>query len=207
MTIDSVVRWLHTSDAPAAPDTLHLADDFPLKTFSNPPSSTDSDIHSERGLDPDRLSGNIAALVHPPTPTIMGDKPVASHARRRSTSLVGASGPSNTDKKDSKRHARRRSDGILEEEGASDSDRSDSTDRTESEDLELDDMSADGLEDDEETGLTARDRRRRRRRKRRNTLLDQRIVPESKLTKEEEKAANQTVIRSMAINAVLIGLW
>jgi solute carrier family 35 protein C2 len=67
--------------------------------------------------------------------------------------------------------------------------------------------SSDGLEDDEETGLTGNDRRRRRRRKRRATLLDQRVVPDVHLSKAEEKLANDSLIRTMLINALLIALW
>lgn len=209
MTAESVVRWLeeNASKPPVAPDALHPADAFPLATLSNPPSSTDSHLDSlddepgdEHGPLVPRV--DIAALVHPPN--IMGDPPVTSHARRRSSSLVGAAAPNRVDKK---KHRADRSDHILEEDHASDSDGSDTSGKTESDDLELDDMSGDGLEDDEETGLTGRDRRRRRRRKRRNTLLDQRIVPEVKLTKEEAKLADKNMIRSMLINAVLIGLW
>lgn len=90
----------------------------------------------------------------------------------------------------------------------SDDDKSDSSGKTESTDLELDNMrSDDGLEDDEETGLTGRDRRRRRRCKRRNTRLDERVAADVKITKEEEKLAAQSIMKSMLINALLIGLW
>jgi hypothetical protein len=130
------------------------------------------------------------------------------HARRRSSSLAGASAPPKTDPQ---KHRRRPSEHISEEgeeEYSSDAERSDSESRSDSTDFELDDMSADGLEDDEETGLTKRDRRRRRRRKRRNTLLDQRIVPTTDTyTKEEKKLADQNLLKSMLINGVLIGLW
>ncbi|KAL1595194.1 hypothetical protein SLS60_009882 [Paraconiothyrium brasiliense] len=205
MSTAEVVRWLEGSKAPARPDSLpHPADVFPLATISNPPSSTDSDADSDDGAR--HASRNIASLVRPPTPKIMEDQATANHARRRSSSLAGASAPSqHADRK----HRRRHSDHILEEgeDGASESD-SDSSGRTDSDHLELDDMSADGLQDDEETGLTGRDRRRRRRRKRRNTLLENRVVPEEvKFTKEEEKIANQDLIQSMLINALLIGLW
>jgi solute carrier family 35 protein C2 len=126
-------------------------------------------------------------------------------ARRRSSSLAGATLPT---KPDVKKHRRHRSDHIAEEgedESSSGADRSDSD--TDSDDADADDMSADGLEDDEETGLTKRDRRRRRRRKRRNTLLDQRIVPDDTYTKEEKKLADQNLLKSMLVNGVLIALW
>lgn len=205
MSTAEVVRWLQDSKAPAHPDSLlHPADVFPLATFSNPPSSTASDLDSDDGA---RLaSRNRASLVHPPTPKSMEDQVTAAHPRRRSSSLAGASGPAqHADRK----HRRRDSDHILEEgeDRGSGSD-SDDSGRTDSDDLELDNMSADGLQDDEETGLTGRDRRRRRRRKRRNTLLENRVVPQDvNFTKEEEKIANQNLLQSMLINAALIGLW
>ncbi|KAH7118928.1 triose-phosphate transporter family-domain-containing protein [Dendryphion nanum] len=216
MSSNSVARWLQDQQqpnkGPLAPDSLHPADAFPLRTFSNPPSDTDSDRDQDdtelaRGLDVDRAA-DVATLIHPPTPS-MDEHPPTSHARRRSSSLAGASGPP---RKQSKKHRRQRSDHIIEEgeddSSSGDHSDSDSSEKTDSDDHELDDMSSrDGLEDDEETGLTGRDRRRRRRRKRRNTRLDQRIVEERRFTKEEEKLADQNLLHSMLINVVLIGLW
>ncbi|RFU28909.1 hypothetical protein B7463_g7431, partial [Scytalidium lignicola] len=109
--------------------------------------------------------------------------------------------------------SRSRSPDAIREEGARvDRSGSDDDSKSTSEELELEDLSEEdeGLQDDEETGLTGRDRSRRRRRKRRNTLLDQRVVPtgeEMKITAEEKKEADQSVIRRSAINLGLIGLW
>ncbi|KAI9767438.1 MAG: Triose-phosphate Transporter [Geoglossum simile] len=78
----------------------------------------------------------------------------------------------------------------------------------ESEILELDELdSDDNVEDDEETGLTAKERRRRRRRMRRNTRIDERIIGDLKVTKEEEKEADQSVLKRSIVNVALIGLW
>ena len=208
----TVSRWLQDQGqkSPALPDSLHPADEFPLRTLSNPPSSSsDSDIESEYDggrLGPSR-GAYVAKLVHPPTPS-MEETPGITHARRRSSSFAGAPG---TSRKDRKKQRRRSGHDILEEGddySESDGDHSDGSDKTESTDLELDEMrSSDGLEDDEETGLTGRDRRRRRRRKRRNTRLDQRIVEDVTYTKEERKLANQTMMHDILINGVLIGLW
>jgi hypothetical protein len=76
-------------------------------------------------------------------------------------------------------------------------------------DWEMDDIRSDeGLEDDEETGLTVQDRQKRTRRKRRNTLADERIVPDSNdISKEEERLASATFMRDAIINCILIGLW
>lgn len=207
----AISRWLATQDtAPSAP-LLSPGNEFPLRTLPSLPSDSSlSDIDSTDGLPATRGPADIAHLVHPPVPTIMENEAAAQNqARRRSSSLAGASGPGRSDTTKKQKHTRRKSDHILEEgeEESSGAERSDDDSRSDSTDFELDDMSNDGLEDDEETGLTKRDRRRRRRRKRRNTLLDQRVVPGESYTKEEKKLADQNLIKSMLINAVLIGLW
>lgn len=75
-------------------------------------------------------------------------------------------------------------------------------------DWEMDDIRSDeGLEDDEETGLTAQDRQKRMKRKRRSTMADERIVPNGEISKEEERLATQSFMHHAIINAILIGLW
>jgi len=71
---------------------------------------------------------------------------------------------------------------------------------------ELEDEDDEGSED-EEAGLTGADRKQKHARRRRNTLLDQRIVGDSKLTAQEKKEADQNVAKNLLINGVLIGLW
>lgn len=85
----------------------------------------------------------------------------------------------------------------------------DSLEDPDSSDYELDDMRlGEGLEDDEETGLTGNDRRKRRRRKRRNTRLDERIVgTEVEPTRREKELAKQSFLRAAGINVILIGSW
>jgi solute carrier family 35 protein C2 len=196
----AISRWLAAqNNAPAAP-LLSPGNEFPLRTLPSLPSDSSlSEVDSEDDTNIPRPV-DIAKLLHPPVPTIMENEQAAqNNARRRSSSLAGASAPTT---KDTQKHRRRRSEHGIAEEGEDEYSPSDSTD------FELDDMSADGLDDDEETGLTKRDRRRRRRRKRRNTLLDQRIVPTTDTyTKEEKKLADQNLIKSMLINGVLIALW
>jgi solute carrier family 35 protein C2 len=200
-----ISRWLHLQDtATQQGPLLSPGNEFPLRTLPSLPSDSSlSDVESDEGLRPSKRT-DIARLIHPPNPT-MTDELIA---RRRSSSLAGATLPPT--KTDLKKHRRRHSEHIAEEgeEHSSDADRSGSESPSDSDDLELDNMSNDGLEDDEETGLTKRDRRRRRRRKRRNTLLDQRIVPnDDTYTKEEKKLADQNLLKSMLVNGVLIGLW
>lgn len=81
------------------------------------------------------------------------------------------------------------------------------SDESTSEDVELDELSDDGLQDDEETGLTGKDKDRRKRRRRRNTLMDQRVAAEIKITDEVKKEADQFVVRNLLLNGGLIGLW
>lgn len=78
-----------------------------------------------------------------------------------------------------------------------------------SEDLELDNLSEDGLQDDEETGLTGRDKGKRKQQRRRNTLLDNRIAGDStaNVTVEEKKEADRDVLKRSLVNGLLIGLW
>lgn len=72
-----------------------------------------------------------------------------------------------------------------------------------------DSFSDEDLHDDEETGLTGKDKRRKRMKKKRHTRLDQRIVKDRDggLTAEEKREADQHVFRRSVINVVLIGLW
>ncbi|KAK3945355.1 hypothetical protein QBC46DRAFT_303285 [Diplogelasinospora grovesii] len=74
------------------------------------------------------------------------------------------------------------------------------------EEREEDGLSDEDLHDDEETGLTGKDRKRKRRKRKHNTLLDQRIVKE-RLSVDEKKEADQNVLRKLLVNGALIGLW
>lgn len=67
-------------------------------------------------------------------------------------------------------------------------------------------ISDEDLHDDEETGLTKKERERKKAKKRRNTRLDQRVARE-KLTDEERHLADVNVVKRLAINMCLIGLW
>jgi solute carrier family 35 protein C2 len=214
MTSESAVaRWLDDAASRQPPDTLlHPGDEFPLRTFSNPPSTSslsDND-DDEPTATTKRPPGDVAKLIHPPTPT--GARfGMEQSTRRRSSSITGAAAAAATSSKERKHGSKRRRDDHIAEEGEDSQGQgaSDSGSRSDSTDFELDDMSADGLDDDEETGLTKKVRRKNARRKRRNTLLDNRIVPDSGLafTKEEKALADQSLYRDMLINVGLICLW
>jgi solute carrier family 35 protein C2 len=75
-------------------------------------------------------------------------------------------------------------------------------------DFEMDNLRAeDDVQDDEETGLTEPERRKERQRKQKNTQLDERIASDMSASKTEERLTRMAVLKNMAINAVLIGLW
>lgn len=80
-----------------------------------------------------------------------------------------------------------------------------------SDEMELDKMASDSeLTDDEETGLTNQHRTRRKRRKRKNTSLDERVARgthDNKTSKHDRKLADMSVLKSSAVNVLLIGLW
>ncbi|KAH8602827.1 triose-phosphate transporter family-domain-containing protein [Bisporella sp. PMI_857] len=131
----------------------------------------------------------------------------SGHRRRRSSLMNSIATDTQTpDRRRSKTRSPSKgpSSGIIQEEPK----HRDDDDTSISDDLELNDLSEEeGLQDDEETGLTGKDRGKRKGRKRRNTLLDQRIVGDSQITAEEKKEADQNVIRKALVNGLLICLW
>jgi len=71
---------------------------------------------------------------------------------------------------------------------------------------EDDSLSDEDLHDDEEAGLTGKDRRRKQKKRRRNRLMDNRIAREH-LSAEEKSAADKNVVRRLVVNGSLIMLW
>lgn len=121
-----------------------------------------------------------------------------NHHRRRSSLASPAPGTSNRRRSPSTLGQGVDEPKIIEEHGetARRGARRDDTDLPSDEDLH----------DDEETGLTGKDRRRKGRKRQRNAQLDQRIARDN-LNEDEKKAADRTVLRRLLINATLIGLW
>lgn len=63
------------------------------------------------------------------------------------------------------------------------------------------------IQDDEEMGLTKKDKTRKQKKRRRNTLLDNRIAREKHLSDDERKEADRNVAKSLFVNGILILLW
>lgn len=74
-------------------------------------------------------------------------------------------------------------------------------------DLELVDLPSEDDTDDEEAGLTRTDRRRRKRRRKQQMLLHERVAGDSTTATEGGARADVSVLRRLAINALLIGAW
>lgn len=145
--------------------------------------------------------------------------PSGSHHRRRSSVLTSSGGASQPRPATAENQEENSRSGPVDRDGprgeeqkplnAKDRDSSDLSSVAESEELEMDYIpSDDDLNDDEETGLTARQRsERRRRRRRQRRQLDARIAGVKASRKDGRKLADKNVIKKLLINALLIGLW
>ncbi|KAG9228345.1 triose-phosphate transporter family-domain-containing protein [Amylocarpus encephaloides] len=183
------------------PYTSPISTSLPRHTFTRLPTvSASNEPTSNRIHAPDAAAA--LAGIRAPDRTMSE----ASGHRRRRSSLMNPleSNPVRNPRRTSKSPTKK--DKIQEEPKVTDG-MLDDDNRSTSEDLEMDDFSDDGLQDDEETGLTGKDRGKRKRRKRTNTLLDQRIAGDVTITAKEKKEADQYVFRNMVINCILIGLW
>jgi len=132
------------------------------------------------------------------------DSVTPSGHRRRRSSLINPANASNSRHRSRSLSTRRPAnaddeDKIVEESSDDESLRPGEVDE--------DELTDEDLHDDEEAGLTGKDRRRKRRKRRRNQLLDQRIARDDGISPEEKQEADRTVVRSLVINGVLIGLW
>ncbi|OJJ45424.1 hypothetical protein ASPZODRAFT_144055 [Penicilliopsis zonata CBS 506.65] len=138
----------------------------------------------------------------------MGLDPARGHHRRRSSVLAGA-GPSS---QISSGPGEQREDGQREDQKPLNLEEPDCSDLSSiAESVEMDYMSSDNdLHDDEETGLTAKQRRQRQRRRRKQRRqLDARIadVKTSQHNPYGLGVADRTVMKRLLANACLIGLW
>ncbi|KAL1999137.1 hypothetical protein VTN02DRAFT_4996 [Thermoascus thermophilus] len=145
--------------------------------------------------------------------------PSGYHHRRRSSALTGIAGSSQPrpataeNQEENSRSAAVDGDGPRGEEQkpliAQERDSSDLSSIAESEEVEMDYIpSDDDLNDDEETGLTARQRsERRRRRRKQRRRLDARIADVKASKKDGRRSADKNVVKRLLVNALLIGLW
>ena len=77
-----------------------------------------------------------------------------------------------------------------------------------SDDVELSQLtSGEALTDDEETGLTKKDKEHRKRKRRRNRGLDGRIAGSARASQQERKIADRNFVKAITINVLLILAW
>jgi solute carrier family 35 protein C2 len=133
-----------------------------------------------------------------------------NHHRRRSSMLAGAgrSQPVPTERRDEGPWSHSDAGNKREEQEpltAEDTDVSEISSAAES--LELDPMSSDDDQYDEETGLTANQRRQRRRRRRQRRKLDARIADVKGHGNIREILSDRNVVKKLLINGGLILMW
>ena len=165
-------------------------------------SSLDSKASSLGSKADDRLSSDMDGV---------GD----AYRRRRAQLLAGLENGSAKSKRQGRKNVRRhRQNGLAnpdDKQTAYSSDEghaSDFSSLSTSDDVELSQLaSGDGLTDDEETGLTKKDKEHRKRKRRRHTRLDGRIAGTAKTSTQEQRAADKNVLKAMIINVLLILAW
>ncbi|KAL8711140.1 MAG: hypothetical protein Q9225_007168 [Loekoesia sp. 1 TL-2023] len=189
-------------------DSQDPAERFPAPTLSNPPSPSTSSHDSEQS------ALDAAAHVHPPTPDMDGPD---GYVRRRPLLMENedlSTGAKPNKRGRSRRHRRKLSQAPGEGEhrhmGYSSDDGHSSIFSTPStsEDVEMERIVSDeALTDDEEAGLTRKDKRKRKRRKTINTKLDERIAGSRGAPGSGWSLADRNVIKASLINALLIASW
>lgn len=202
-------RRLSTISSPPQPATLSvnsvLASNSPNIDLSIPSSASSATTSFKVDWSSDGANPSSANAAGRRTEDIEMDSIAPQgHRRRRSTltANLNASQPSNS-RTGRPRATSIKNPGDLE---AKISEEDQSRDASRSDNKDEDSLSEEDLHDDEETGLTKKDKRRKQAKRRRNTRLDQRIARD-RITDEERKEADQNVFKKLAINAVLIGLW
>lgn len=186
-------------------DIPHPADRFPAPTLSNPPSTTSS-------FDSEHSVLEAAADVHPSTPDMDGP----DNSVRRRPPLMEKEDPPSSAKPGKRSRSRRHRRKILQaSEGGEHKHLDYSSDDghssivstlSTSDDLERERIPSDeALTDDEEAGLTRKDKRKRKGRKTINTKLDERIA--GSMGASSWSLADRNVIKASLINALLIASW
>lgn len=190
----------------ALPDEDDPDDDIPLLHHELHPTAS-AHATSSDALDPRSSPATTRPDSSPADDIEMEPMKGAGHRRRRS-SLMQSVGSINLDRTSRPRApSLRNGNAGLPEESKIDEDTPENLPSS-SADPEADDSFSDeDLHDDEETGLTKKDKRRKDQKKRRNTQLDQRIARGGDITAEEKKEADQNVVKKLVINASLILLW
>ncbi|OLN88733.1 putative transporter C22E12.01 [Colletotrichum chlorophyti] len=194
---------------PGAPSPGHATTGTPTTTKPNPDDTRPRDVAvADPAHASERLGLHSLTSSSPEQSAVAEEEfemePMkgAGHRRRRS-SLMQNAGSSNHSHHERSSSVRNQGN-LLEEPKISEEDMG--TTPSASKDMDDDSFSDEDLHDDEETGLTKKDKRRRKQKRKHNTRLDQRIV-RGDITAEEKKEADQNVVRRSLVNVGLILLW
>ena len=133
--------------------------------------------------------------------------------RRRRAQLMDRSQNGNAGRKEHA-HRHRNTSGAPNEEdkqlaySSDESHASDFSSRTTSEDFELDHLTTeDPFSDDEEAGMTKKDRRHRKRRRRKAVRMDERFAGNIKVPRPNKALTHNGVYTAWLINALLVASW
>lgn len=193
----------------AGSDRRYPTNLFRAPTVNNPPSSSTS-ISSQSSR-----NSRLGTATHDHSPSPDMDNSDGYIRRRPLTMDIEETRDSSSKRKKPRPRSSQRKERqqLMEGEskhplGVDDGHSSDYSTPSTSEEVENQDLtSEDGLTDDEETGLTKKDRLKRKRRKRLNTHLDERVAASDKTTNSGWSLADKAVIKASFINALLIALW
>ena len=190
------------------------------KTLEDPSSSPrqrsrlGSSTSSPRVQDSPDLVSDVASSSHSPTPDMD-----VSDAHRRRRALLAEQDNHSPDRRSQTKHSRHsrrpgEADRAQDDESkyeiysSDESGGSDLSSPSMGDDISLHTLMPDTrLSNDEEAGLTKKDRRHRKRKRRKNTQLDRRVMGNISAAKQEEKKADQNVLKAVGINALLIAVW
>ncbi|KJZ72640.1 hypothetical protein HIM_07999 [Hirsutella minnesotensis 3608] len=134
-------------------------------------------------------------------------EPIASHRRRKSSLINPAGAGHSAAHAHAHAHRARLSITIPDESQELDDDALRPATDSAKDELTSDSFSDHDLHDDEEMGLSAKDRSRKRRKRRRNRRIDNRIAPEKDVSPDDLKEADKDVVRKLLINGLFILLW
>ena len=180
------------------------------------PSATEANLYSQRSsissLDSQDSKLEVDADDRPSSDMEgLGD----AYRRRRAQLMAGLENDSAKEKKYRRGRSRRQQangSGTVDDKHATyssdDGHDSDFSSLSTSDDVELSQFaSGDALTDDEETGLTKKDKEHRKRRRRRITRPDGRVVGSVKTSSREHRDADRNVLKALVINVSLIMAW
>ena len=167
-------------------------------TSQIPAATTDADVDADADANSDLLASDM-------------DGAEVGYRRRRAQLMDRSENGNAGRKKNLHRH--RNTSGNLNEEDkqsaySDESHASDFSSRTTSEDFELDHLTTENpFSDDEEAGMTKKDKRHRKRRRRKAVRMDERFAGNIQVPRPNKALTHNGVYTAWLINALLVASW